>query len=97
MLPPLLQDADIYLLDDVLAAVDAPVAAWLLEHAICGPLLSSKTRLLCSHSPDSAKLADQVVHLRSGRIASVLGSAEPTQEEHSSLGSQVSRRAVLQN
>ncbi len=49
-MPALVQDADIYLLDDVLSAVDATVGRWLLQHAICGPLLADKTRILCSHS-----------------------------------------------
>ena len=40
-----MQECDIYLLDDVLAAVDASVAALLWERAICG-LLKSKTRLV---------------------------------------------------
>ena len=35
-----MQDCDVYLLDDVLAAVDAHVAAQLWERAICGPLLA---------------------------------------------------------
>jgi hypothetical protein len=35
----LLQDADVLLLDDCLAAVDAKVAAWILHHALLGPLL----------------------------------------------------------
>ncbi len=42
-----MQECDIYLLDDVLAAVDASVAALLWERAICG-LLRSKTRLVRS-------------------------------------------------
>ncbi len=33
------QDADVLLLDDCLAAVDAKVAAWILRHALLGPLL----------------------------------------------------------
>lgn len=36
----MIQDCDMYLLDDVLAAVDAHVAAQLWERAICGPLLA---------------------------------------------------------
>ena len=40
-----LQDCDVYLLDDVLAAVDASVAALLWDRAICG-MLRSKTRLV---------------------------------------------------
>lgn len=45
-----LQDCDVYLLDDVLAAVDASVAVTLWDQAICGPLLEGKTRLIVTHS-----------------------------------------------
>lgn len=41
----MVQDCDVYLLDDVLAAVDAHVAAQLWERAICGPLL------VCTDAP----------------------------------------------
>lgn len=54
----LLQECDIYLLDDVLAAVDASVAALLWERAICG-LLQSKTRLVS---------ASHALHHRTSRI-----------------------------
>lgn len=37
--PQTWQDADVLLLDDCLAAVDAKVAAWILRHALLGPLL----------------------------------------------------------
>ena len=43
-------DADIYLLDDPLSSVDARVAAWLLEHAISGPLMSGKTVVLSTYN-----------------------------------------------
>ena len=68
-----------YLLDDVLAAVDPPVAAWLVQHAICGPLLRHKTRVLCSHSAACAAAADQVVRMRAG-CASLLPGAEAPPE-----------------
>lgn len=50
-----------YLFDDVLAAVDAPVAACLLRHALTGPLLAGKTRILVSHAPAAAAAADTLV------------------------------------
>lgn len=42
--------ADIFLLDDVLSAVDAQVARWILYNAILGPLTSQQTRVLCTHN-----------------------------------------------
>ena len=56
-----LQECDIYLLDDVLAAVDASVAALLWERAICG-LLRSKTRLVrpCLRGPGHPKKGDHL-------------------------------------
>ena len=71
-----------YLLDDVLAAVDPPVAAWLVQHAICGPLLRHKTRVLCSHSAACATAADQVVRMRAG-CASLLPRTETPPETSS--------------
>lgn len=59
-----------YLLDDVLAAVDGHVAAWLVDHALCGPLLRGKTCIAATNSPALAQRARCVVHMRAGRIAS---------------------------
>lgn len=58
-----------YLLDDVLAAVDAPVAAELWERAIAGPLLRNKTRLVVTHSRRFAAAADALLRLERGRVA----------------------------
>ncbi|EIE19385.1 P-loop containing nucleoside triphosphate hydrolase protein [Coccomyxa subellipsoidea C-169] len=72
----LYQDSDVYLLDDVLAAVDAPVAAELWERAICGPLLRGKTRLIVTHSRRFAAAADSLLRLEGGRVAYLEGSGE---------------------
>lgn len=53
-------------LDDVLAAVDAHVAAWLLRHALLGPLLRGKTVLVLTHSPALLAAAALVVRLGPG-------------------------------
>lgn len=71
------QEADVYLLDDVLAAVDASVAEWLLQHALCGPLLRHRTRILCSHSPACAQAADLLVHMCGGRIVGDISQPNP--------------------
>lgn len=42
--------ADIFMLDDVLSAVDAQVARWILSNAILSPLVNQHTRVLCTHN-----------------------------------------------
>lgn len=41
---------DMYLLDDVLSAVDSQVGSCILQRALLGPLLNKKTRIMCTHS-----------------------------------------------
>lgn len=42
--------SNILMLDDVLSAVDAQVAQWILNNALLGPLMDQKTCLLCTHN-----------------------------------------------
>ena len=82
-----------YLLDDVLSAVDPPVASWLLEHAICGPLLSGKTTVLCSHSDECSQAADMVLKLSHGALHQIENQAtidRGSLETHGSTASEVS-------
>ncbi|KAK4488885.1 hypothetical protein RD792_004675 [Penstemon davidsonii] len=60
--------SDIYLLDDVLSAVDAHVACSILQNAIFGPLLNQKTRILCTHNTQAIHMADMVVVMDKGRV-----------------------------
>ncbi|KAF9276165.1 hypothetical protein BGZ68_010215 [Mortierella alpina] len=64
------QDADIYLLDDPLSAVDAHVDQHLWTHLI-GPdgLLKDKTRLLVTHGIHHLENVDQIVVLKDGTIS----------------------------
>ncbi|KAF8317395.1 hypothetical protein DL93DRAFT_2125118 [Clavulina sp. PMI_390] len=61
--------ADLYLLDDVLAAVDAHVARHLFDRVI-GPrgLLAQKARIVVTNSVANVKEYDQIVLLRRGII-----------------------------
>ncbi|KAF9949970.1 hypothetical protein BGZ65_006947, partial [Modicella reniformis] len=63
-------DADIYLLDDPLSAVDAHVDRHLWRHLI-GPvgLLKDKTRILVTHGIHHLKEVDHVVMIKDGCIA----------------------------
>ncbi|XP_070711624.1 ATP-binding cassette sub-family C member 4-like [Pempheris klunzingeri] len=61
------QDADIYLLDDPLSAVDAEVGRHLFEQCICG-LLKNKSRVLVTHQLQYLREADQIVVLKEGHV-----------------------------
>ncbi|XP_054480100.1 ATP-binding cassette sub-family C member 4-like [Anoplopoma fimbria] len=61
------QDADIYLLDDPLSAVDAEVGRHLFEQCICG-LLKNKPRILVTHQLQYLQAADQIVVLKEGHM-----------------------------
>ncbi|CAK6978679.1 ATP-binding cassette sub-family C member 4-like isoform X1 [Scomber scombrus] len=61
------QDADIYLLDDPLSAVDAEVGRHLFEQCICG-LLKNKPRILVTHQLQYLNAADQIVVLKEGHM-----------------------------
>ncbi|RVE75296.1 hypothetical protein OJAV_G00015460 [Oryzias javanicus] len=61
------QDADVYLLDDPLSAVDAEVGRHLFEKCICG-LLRRKPRILVTHQLQYLKEADQIVILKEGHM-----------------------------
>ncbi|XP_029303230.1 LOW QUALITY PROTEIN: multidrug resistance-associated protein 4-like [Cottoperca gobio] len=61
------QDADIYLLDDPLSAVDAEVGRHLFEQCICG-LLKNKCRILVTHQLQYLHAADHIVVLKEGRV-----------------------------
>ncbi|XP_078370332.1 ATP-binding cassette sub-family C member 4-like [Oculina patagonica] len=60
-------DADIYLLDDPLSAVDVKVGQHIFKKCI-KDLLGEKTRLLTSHQELHMKEADEVIMLCKGRV-----------------------------
>ncbi|XP_055925768.1 multidrug resistance-associated protein 1-like [Argiope bruennichi] len=63
------QDADIYLLDDPLSAVDSHVGAHIFKHVI-GPngALREKTRILATHDISVLQDVDRIYVLAEGRI-----------------------------
>ncbi|KAF9180847.1 hypothetical protein BGZ50_005879 [Haplosporangium sp. Z 11] len=64
------EDADVYLLDDPLSAVDAHVDQHLWQNLI-GPkgLLKDKTRILVTHAIHHLEQADQIVVIKDGEIS----------------------------
>ena len=64
--------ADVYLLDDPLSAVDAHVGRHLLNHCIL-EYLGNKTRILVTHQLQYLPDADVVVVVKDGRISEIGG------------------------
>ena len=60
-------DADLYLLDDPLSAVDVKIGQQIFEKCI-KDLLGNKTRLLTTHQEQHMKEAHQVIVLSKGRV-----------------------------
>ncbi|KAJ3584308.1 hypothetical protein NHX12_014804 [Muraenolepis orangiensis] len=69
------QDADIYLVDDPLSAVDAEVGRHIFEQCICG-ILKNKTRILVTHQLQFLKVADQILVLKEGNVVAQGGYTE---------------------
>ena len=61
----LYSDADIYLLDDPLSAVDAKVGKHLFDRCICG-FLSGRTRVFVTHQVDYITHLDRIIVLSEG-------------------------------
>ncbi|XP_039119671.1 LOW QUALITY PROTEIN: ABC transporter C family member 13 [Dioscorea cayenensis subsp. rotundata] len=61
-------ESDVYLLDDVLSAVDSQVACWILEKTMLSSLMNQKTRALCTHNLQAISAADVVVVLDKGHV-----------------------------
>ncbi|KAL4852933.1 Multidrug resistance-associated protein 1 [Chlorella vulgaris] len=71
----LYQDADVYILDDPLSAVDVHVGKHIFDHFICGAV-ADRTRLLVTNQLQFTPQADRVVVMDAGRIV-----AQGTYEE----------------
>ncbi|KAG0031446.1 hypothetical protein BGZ81_001224 [Podila clonocystis] len=61
-------DADVYILDDPLSAVDAHVDHHIFEHAITS-ILAHKTRILITNGVNHLSAVDQIVVIKAGRIS----------------------------
>ena len=62
-------DADLYLIDDPLSAVDANVSQYIFEECICG-LLSTKTRVLVTNQTNHMEKADHIIVVSKGAVLS---------------------------
>ncbi|XXG51840.1 hypothetical protein AAC387_Pa03g0319 [Persea americana] len=68
--------SDVYMLDDVLSAVDAQVGSWILHEAILGCLMNQKTRVLCTHNIKAISYADMIIVMDKGCVKWVGGLAD---------------------
>ncbi|KAJ9693150.1 hypothetical protein PVL29_012054 [Vitis rotundifolia] len=77
--------SDIFMLDDVLSAVDAQVAWWILHNAILGPLMNQHTRVLCTHNIQAMSSADMIVVMDKGHVKWVGSSTDFSVSSHSTF------------
>jgi ABC-type multidrug transport system fused ATPase/permease subunit len=71
------------LLDDVLSALDVHVAKYIFEHCITGELLQGRTIILVTHHVNMAKkAARKIVVMESGKIVSMVHSADSLASLH---------------
>ncbi|ORX98599.1 P-loop containing nucleoside triphosphate hydrolase protein [Basidiobolus meristosporus CBS 931.73] len=61
-------DADVYILDDPLSAVDAHIDQHIFDHAF-STILAEKTRILITHGIKHLQKVDQIVVIKRGRIS----------------------------
>ncbi|ORX93279.1 P-loop containing nucleoside triphosphate hydrolase protein [Basidiobolus meristosporus CBS 931.73] len=61
-------DADVYILDDPLSAVDAHVDRHIFDHAL-STILAGKTRVLITNGAKHLHKVDQIVVIKQGRIS----------------------------
>ncbi|KAJ4815042.1 Multidrug Resistance associated Protein 1 [Rhynchospora pubera] len=78
-------NADIYLLDDILSAVDSQVALWILNNILLGPLMNHKTRVLCTHNLQAISAADMIVLMEKGTVKWAGTSADFLSSSYSSM------------
>ncbi|KAJ2522874.1 Canalicular multispecific organic anion transporter 1 [Coemansia sp. RSA 1939] len=78
-------DADTYLLDDTLAAVDPMVARYLLDRVLLGSdaLLLNKTRILVTSTETVLPFADLVVRVADGQIKTTVSQTPKPFNPHS--------------
>ncbi|XP_021703912.1 multidrug resistance-associated protein 7 [Aedes aegypti] len=62
------QNKEIYLLDDILSALDAHVASHIVRHCIFD-LLKDKTRIIVSQHPVVMNRANQILHVENGVVS----------------------------
>ncbi|KAL7053956.1 hypothetical protein AAHC03_026665 [Spirometra sp. Aus1] len=79
-------DAEVYLFDDPLAAVDAEVAGHLLREVLGRQgLLAKKTRIIATHNPKLIQYADRVAMIEAGRLMEYGTYSKLTQSRNSRL------------
>ncbi|KAJ4958746.1 hypothetical protein NE237_025857 [Protea cynaroides] len=79
--------SDVFLLDDVLSAVDSQVAHWILYNCIQGPLMDKRTRILCSHNVQAISSADIIVIMDKGHLKWVGNLSEFSVSPYSTISS----------
>eukprot|EP00656_Telonema_subtile_P007441 TRINITY_DN13499_c0_g1_i1.p1 TRINITY_DN13499_c0_g1~~TRINITY_DN13499_c0_g1_i1.p1 ORF type:complete len:1204 (+),score=301.64 TRINITY_DN13499_c0_g1_i1:298-3909(+) len=89
-------DADVYLLDDILSAVDSGVGEHIMEKCVQG-LLRHKTVLLATHHIQWLAVCDHVAHVDKASVVAQGSWAEMEQHIGESLGFSNIKRTAIQH
>lgn len=66
----LYQEKQIYIFDDILSALDAHVAAYIVKFCIFG-FLSKKTRIIVTQNKSLLQRANQIIHINNGEVTTI--------------------------
>ncbi|XP_071733419.1 ABC transporter C family member 13-like [Rutidosis leptorrhynchoides] len=77
--------SDLVMLDDVLSAVDAQVASWILSNVILSPFMHHKTCILCTHNIQAILAANTVVVMDKGQAKWVGSPVDCTSSSYASF------------
>lgn len=64
------QEKQIYILDDILSALDAHVAAFVVKNCIFG-FLAKKTRVIVTQNKSLLERANQIIHVENGSVSCI--------------------------
>ena len=78
-------DCDVYLLDDILSAVDVHVGWHLISRLVHG-LLANATVCLVTHHTHFLQEADQIIQMKAGRISHTFTSEDSKQQRRRTRG-----------
>lgn len=88
-------DADIYLLDDPLSALDAHVGKNIFENCLC-KYLAKKTILLVTHQLQHLTKCDQIILLEQGRIIESGNFQTLSKNENSKVVALISKHTIAE-
>ena len=90
----LYQDKNIYILDDILSALDAHVASKIVKSCIFG-YLAKKTRIIVTQNKSLLEHANQIIHMENGRVTCIDEGSVPDFNEDDEIDEEFDNRSLV--